>query len=119
MKRTSPEIEQKVLEMYQGGMGSMQVAEKLGIAKATVCAVVRRLGGKVRTNSEAKGITSEIEQKVFEMYQSGMRSRQVAEKLEINRQSVCDIVRRLGGKIRGDRAMSAIKQYSSKLTGVK
>jgi len=99
-KMVKPEIEQQVFEMYQSGMSSYRVAEKLGIGSSTVCRIVKRLDGKVRTNSEARGITSEIEQEVLEMYQGGMSSSQVAEKLGIGSSTVCRIVKRLDGKVR-------------------
>jgi len=99
-KKISLKTQQKAFKMYQSGMSSNQIAKKLGISQSTICRIVRRSDGKVRTVKEAKGITSDIEQQILAMYQSEMSSPEIAEKLGISPTTVTTIVRRLGGKVR-------------------
>ncbi len=50
---------EQVIEMYQGGMSSTEIAEVCGVASITVISLLRRLGVPRRTASEAARIRTE------------------------------------------------------------
>lgn len=94
-KRTSPDMEEKIILDYQSGMSMSQVGEKYGVNAVTVKNILDRQGITPRT----KGGLNQINwDEIVKLYKKGNSTGKIAKLYDISVKTVCDILKRYNVK---------------------
>ncbi len=87
------EIQERIIALYESGLGRNQIAQKLGLSRRTISVRLSRSGVSMRNPYSA---CFDKKQLVGEMYACGVSRRQIARDLCISRPSVSKYLRLLG-----------------------
>src|SRR5260221_1677861 len=82
MNRTNQELEAQAIKLYQDGLNTMQVAEKLSIGHGTVYRILQRNGIPLRNPNFAE--TSEIIEEIRQMCEQGVGIREIAQRFNVS-----------------------------------
>ena len=91
-KRSTPEVREKAIELYNGGMEMREIAEIVGFNKTTVWAWVTQSGVKCRGK---KKYSDELIEQIGHMYTT-KNARTVARELGMSHAQVLSIIRNYG-----------------------
>lgn len=91
----------EILQLYESGASSDEVASKFRSSTSSVLDVVRRLGGHVRSPGDhARALTDQQELQVIEMYEMGIRVDEIADKFNVTRSCIAKLRRKRGIPVR-------------------
>jgi hypothetical protein len=90
--RVSAELAEQIVADYQAGSTGRQLAERYGLARSTVIALLRKHGVAVRYPR----VTSSEGAEMLRLYQSGMRQVDIAEQFGRAPGNVWHVLKRLG-----------------------
>src|SRR5260370_12169645 len=80
MKRTSQEVEAKIVQLYQDGLNTMRVAEETNTTHATVYHVLKRHGVPMRSSNMP--VTPETIETIRQMSEQGIGFKIIAKTLK-------------------------------------
>lgn len=82
MKRTSQELEAKVVQLYESGLNVLQVAQELGVGQGTAYRVLQRNGITLRNPNFNE--TPEIIETIRQMCNEGIGIREIAKRFDVS-----------------------------------
>ena len=88
-KKTSPEIEQEIIKLYQSGLSMAKAGAPYGISSATVMAILNRNNIPKRTKG---GIYAIPEQEVITRYKNGESCQVIADSFKVTFHTISNIL---------------------------
>ena len=88
-KKTSPEIEQEIIKLYQSGLSMAKAGARFNVSSATVMAILNRNNIPKRTNG---GIYQIPEKEVITRYQKGESCQNIADSFNVTFHTISNIL---------------------------
>ena len=88
-KKTSPEIEQAIIKLYQSGLSMAKAGARFNVSSATVMAILNRNNIPKRTNG---GIYQIPEKEVITRYQQGESCQNIADSFNVTFHTISNIL---------------------------
>ena len=88
-KKTSPEIEQEIIKLYQSGLSMAKAGARFNVSSATVMAILNRNNIPKRTNG---GIYQIPEKEVITRYQQGESCQNIADSFNVTFHTISNIL---------------------------
>lgn len=89
--KVTPEMEQQIVDLYNSGIGSPEIARKLKISRNTVMRVLEKYNIKIRNFSK---LTPEIEKQIVDLYKSGESARKIGNRLQVSHGTVLNTLKK-------------------------
>ena len=93
MKRTSPEIEQEIIKLYNSGLSMAKAGKPYGLCGATVMAILNRNEVPKRTKG---GIYKIPEDEIIARYQKGESCQSIADSYNVTFHTISDVLEKRG-----------------------
>ena len=105
------EQQKEIVKLYDEGLSSLAIARMFGVSKPTILKVLKRQGRKRRGSGEAlRSLTKEQEEGVVRLYDEGLSSPAIADRLSVSKDIIFRVLERKGKKRRSSGS------YQRKLT---
>jgi transposase len=102
--QTGPELAQRIIDLYVGGLGAVEVAAQVGVGSSTVYRVLVRHGVPVRkgfdTHSHCRKMTDVQIDEAIEAYRNGVSLKSLEAKYDVRHTAISSLFKRRGIDIR-------------------
>lgn len=108
----SPELEKEIIDLYQSGLTSRNVATRVNKNQKAVLNVLRRNNIVPRSHRQSRGVENaeEFDGVVINLYQTGLSTHKIALQLGKSQAGIWDILKRNSIKLRSQKEAQAFRR---------